>query len=384
LKERGRMAEARSAVEEAIRLSPKDASYYDNLAAMRSFSAGDCYVTALEKLAAEAASLGAVNRMHLHFALAKVHEQLGNPEGAFRQLLAANTLKRQQVAYDEAATLGLMDRTRQVLTRDFISAREGAGARSAVPVFVVGMPRSGTTLIEQILASHPQISGAGELTLFEQTAGGIGHATPRSLRFPDFVPGMAADQFRELGALYLEKLLPRAPGTARIVDKMPANFLHVGLIHLALPDAVIIHAIRDPVDTCVSCFSVHFTKGQLHTYDLAELGRYYRHYQALMAHWHSVLPPGCITDVRYEDLVDDLEGVARRIVARCGLAWDPRCLDFHRNERPVRTASATQVRQPIYRSSVGRWRRYQNFLGPLFAALSPADGADSFELRKAS
>ncbi len=383
LKERGRMAEARSAVEEAIRLCPKDASYYDNLAAMGSLSAGDRYVTALENLAADAASLAPVNRMHLHFALAKVSEQFGNPEGAFRQLLAANTLKRQRVAYDEGATLGIMDRVRQVFTRDFIGAREGAGARSAVPIFIVGMPRSGTTLIEQILASHPQISGAGELTLFEQTAGGIGRATPRGLPFPDFVPGMTADQFRELGALYLEKLLVRAPGATRIVDKMPANFLYAGLIHVALPDAVIIHATRDPADTCVSCFSVHFTKGQLHTYDLAELGRYYRHYQALMAHWHSVLPPGRITDVRYEELVDDLEGVARRIVARCGLTWDPRCLDFHRNARPVRTASATQVRRPIYRSSVGRWRRYQNFLGPLFAALAGADGAAAFELRKA-
>jgi hypothetical protein len=194
---------------------------------------------------------------------------------------------------------------------------------------------------------------------------------------------MSASQLRDLGALYLKKLLPRAPGAARIVDKMPANFRYAGLIHLALPDAVIIHAIRDPVDTCVSCFCVHFTKGQLHTYDLAELGRYYRHYQELMAHWHRVLPPGRVIDVRYEDLVDDLEGVARRIIAGCGLPWDPRCLAFHRNERPVRTASVMQVRQPVYRSSVGRWRRYQNFLGPLFAALAPVHDADAFTLRKA-
>jgi tetratricopeptide (TPR) repeat protein len=382
LKERGRMAEARHAAEQAIRLSPRDASYYDNLAAVRPFRAGDCYVTALNDLAAEATSLSTANRTHLHFALAKANEQLDDPERAFRHLLAANALKRQQVAYDEAATLAAMDRTRQRFTRKFIGDREGGGVRSAVPVFVVGMPRSGTTLIEQILASHPQISAAGELTLFEQTANALGCATPRPLPFPDFVPDMAASQFRELGALYLKKLLPRAPGAARIVDKMPANFLYAGLIHLALPDAVIIHAIRDPVDTCVSCFSVHFTKGQLHTYDLAELGRYYRQYQELMAHWHSVLPPGRVMDVRYEVLVDDLEGVARRIIARCDLPWDPRCLEFHRNERPVRTASAMQVRKPIYRSSVGRWRRYRNFLGPLFAALAPA-AADAFTVRKA-
>ncbi len=383
LKERGRMTEAHSAIEEAIRLSPKDASYYDNLAAMHSFSAGDRHLKALEGLAAEAASLSAVNRMHLHFALAKIGEQLGKPETAFRQLLAGNALKRQQVAYNESATLAQMTRTRELLTRDFIQAREGVGVRSSVPVFIIGMPRSGTTLIEQILASHPAIHGAGELTLFEQTADAVGRATPGSPPFPDFMPDLSAQQLRDLGALYLDRLSSRAPGATRIVDKMPANFLFTGLIHLALPDATIIHATRDPADTCVSCFGVHFSKGQFHTYDLGELGRYYRHYQELMAHWRRVLPPGRIVDVRYEDLVTDLEGIARWIVARCGLAWDSRCLDFHRNERPVRTASAMQVRKPIYRTSVGRWRRYRNCLGPLFAALAPADGSDGIELRKA-
>ncbi len=145
------------------------------------------------------------------------------------------------------------------------------------------------------------------------------------------------------------------------------------MIHLALPNAAIIHATRDPIDTCVSCFSVHFTKGQTHTYDLAELGRYYRHYRDLMAHWQRVLPPGRILDVQYEQLVGDLEAAARRIIAHCGLGWDARCLDFHRTERTVRTASATQVRQPIYKTSVGRWRCYERFLGPLFAELPPAN-----------
>lgn len=383
LKQRGRMAEARSAIEEAIRLSPKDASYYDNLAAMYSFSAGDRYLRALEGLAAEAASLSAVNRMHLHFALAKIGEQLGKPETAFRQLLAGNAIKRRQVAYDETATLAQMTRARELFTREFVRDREGGGARSPVPVFVIGMPRSGTTLIEQILASHPAIFGAGELTLFEQTTDAIRRAMPGSPPFPDFVPSLPAQQLRDLGALYLKKLSARAPGAARIVDKMPANFLFAGLIHLALPSATIIHAVRDPADTCVSCFAVHFTKGQFHTYDLAELGRYYRHYRELMAHWRQVLPPGRIIDVRYEELVHDVEGTAQRIIASCSLPWDSRCLDFHRNERPVRTASASQVRMPIYRSSVARWRQYRNYLGPLFAELAPADGAHVIELRKA-
>ena len=179
---------------------------------------------------------------------------------------------------------------------------------------------------------------------------------------------MTDDDFRDLGARYLAEIERLAPDSIRITDKMPTNFIFAGLIHLALPNAAIIHTVRDPVDTCLSCFSKLFTEGQHHTYDLAELGRYYRHYQALMAHWHRVLPPDRILDVRYEDVVADLEGQARRIIAHCGLDWDPRCLAFHQTERPVRTASAAQVRQPIYNSAVGRWRVHEEALRPLLAS----------------
>jgi tetratricopeptide (TPR) repeat protein len=369
LKERGRFSEARLAFEQAIRLAPRNVSYYDNLAAVRPFVAGDPYLTALEALARESGALSIADRIHLHFALAKAYENLDRPDSAFRQLLAGNRLKRQQIIYDKAATLERMVRMRELTSRSFMQARQGCGEPSELPIFIVGMTRSGTTLIEQILASHPQVHGAGELQLFDQAAGSIRNALPGSPPFPEMVLDMSEAHFRALGALYLDRLVQRAPGATRITDKMTVNFLFAGLIHLALPNATIIHAVRDPLDTCVSCFSVHFTKGQNHTYDLAELGRYYRHYQALMAHWHDVLPPGRIIDVHYEELVGDLEGVARRIVGHCGLAWDPRCLDFHRTVRSVRTASATQVRQSIYNTSIGRWRRYEKFLGPLLAEL---------------
>ena len=369
LKESGRLTEARRAFEQAIRLAPRRVSYYDNLAAVRPFVAGDPYLTALEALAEYAATLSIEDQIHLHFALAKAHEHLGRPESAFRHLLDGNRLKRQQVLYDEAATLGRLDRLRELIGRDFIRTHEGGGEASAVPVFIVGMTRSGTTLIEQILASHPQIFGAGELALFDQAAGSIRNLLPNAPVFPDMMLEMSAEHFRSLGRLYLDGIVKRAPSALRVTDKMTVNFHFVGLIHLALPNAKIIHAVRDPADTCVSCFATHFTKGQEHTYDLAELGRYYRHYRALMAHWHDVLPPGRIMDVHYEDLVGDLESTARRMVSRCGLAWDARCLDFHRTERPIRTASATQVRQPLYRDSVGRWRKYESFLAPLFAEL---------------
>jgi tetratricopeptide (TPR) repeat protein len=371
LKATGRLTDAQYAFQQAIALSPGDFSLYDNLAAVRSFVPDDPYLAALEAAAQDPAALAIADQTHLHFALAKAHENLGRPESTFAHLLKANWLTRKQTTYDEAATLGQMSRLRQLIGRDFIRARQGCGERSAVPVFIVGMTRSGTTLIEQILASHPQVFGAGELPLLDQVAGSIQKLHPGASAFPDVMLRMSPADFRALGSLYLDRMMERSPAAMRITDKMTLNFLFIGLIHLALPDATIIHAVRDPADTCISCFSTHFSNGNEHTYDLAELGRYYRHYRELMAHWHNVLPPGRILDVRYEELVADLENVARRIVGHCGLDWDARCLDFHRTERPVRTASATQVRKPIYNNSVQRWRKYEAFIGPLLAEIAP-------------
>jgi tetratricopeptide (TPR) repeat protein len=372
LKEQGRLTEAVQASKEAIRLAPKNTSYYGSLAAVRSFEAGDSYMTALEAMADDAAALSVEDRVHLHFALGRAYEHTGKFENAFRQWLTGNALKRRQFAYNEAVTLTRMERTRALFTRDFMRRDEASGDPSGVPVFVVGMARSGTTLIEQILASHPAVFGAGELQLFEQVVNIVGKMMPGAPRFPEMASGLHAEHFRSLARRYLEELLPRSPASARIVDKMPANFHFIGLIHHALPNATIIHAVRDPLDTCVSCFAVNFTYAQPFTFDLAELGRYYRQYRALMAHWHDVLPPGRVIDVHYEELVGDLEGAARRIVAACGLDWDSRCLDFHRTERLIRTTSAVQVRQPIYNSSIGRWRRYEKFLEPLMTGLDRA------------
>jgi len=379
LKEAGRLDESRRALEQAIRLAPGNASYYDNLGAVRPFIAGDPYVAALDALAANTAALPIKERMHLHFARAKACEDTGRPQDAFAELLAGNALKRQQIEYDETAMLARIDRTRQVFTPDFGAARKDAGVASSIPVFIVGMPRAGSTLIEQILASHPDVHGAGELNLFEQATEAVGKRLPGARAFPDMVPAMSQEDCRAVGTLYLEKLVQRAPDARRITDKMPANFIFAGLIHLALPNAAIIHAVRDPIDTCVSCFSTHFTRGQPQTYDLAELGRYYRYYRNLMLHWREVLPRGRIIDVHYEELVADLEGVARRIVAHCGLEWNARCLDFHRTERTIRTASAVQVRRPIYQSSVGRGRKYEAFLDPLLAELELGVGCASPE-----
>jgi len=376
LKERGRLTEAEEAFERAIALEPTNFASYANLASLRRFTADDPHLGALEAAVDDSAAFSVADQIHLHFALAKIYESLDRPEHTFRHLHTANRLKRRQIAYDEVGTLGRMDRLRKLISREFIQAREGCGEPSAKPVFIVGMTRSGTTLIEQILASHPQVFAAGELSLFDQVAGSMRNTLAGLPAFPDMMLAMSPAHFRTLGGLYAQRIAQRAPTAQRITDKMTMNFLFVGLIHVALPNATIIHAVRDPADTCLSCFTTHFTRGQEHTYDLAELGRYYRHYRELMAHWHDVLPPGRIMDVRYEELVADPENTVRHIVSHCGLAWDARCLDFHRTERAVRTASAIQVRKPIYRDSVGRWRKYEAYLGPLLAELAPCAAAD--------
>jgi hypothetical protein len=276
------------------------------------------------------------------------------------------------ISYDEDRTLGLFDRIEATFTDELIAAKSGGDA-SQIPIFVLGMPRSGTTLIEQIIASHPMVHGGGELQALNEIVLGGREVTDNVIPFPESVPALDPSAVQQIGARYvdvLRRLAVKAGRNAeRVTDKMPSNYYFVGLIHLALPNAKIVHAVRDPVDTCISCFSKLFSAEQNHTYDLGELGRYYRRYQRLMEHWRHVLPPGRMLEVRYEEVVADLEGQVRRIISHCGLPWDDRCLSFHKTERPVRTASATQVRQPIYKSAVGRWRVYEEQLGPLLDAL---------------
>jgi hypothetical protein len=231
------------------------------------------------------------------------------------------------------------------------------------------LPRSGTTLVEQILASHPSIYGAGELLDLTDLVERMGENLGNSGAYPENIAALTPDQLNAFGKLYVERVQRLTTKSERITDKMPANFMFLGLVHLALPDARIIHVMRDPLDTCLSCFSTLFAVQQNFTYDLGELGRYYRKYAELMGHWRSVLPPGRILDVRYENVIADLETEARRIVDYCGLLWHPSCTAFHEARRSVRTASASQVRRPLYRTSEGRWRAYRDHLGPLLAAL---------------
>ncbi len=378
LKELGQLREAEDAYLEALRLDPAVAGVYVNLADSKKFEPGDPHLAAMEALAAKSEGLSKNDRMQLDFALGKAYADLKDHGRSFRHLYAGNAAKRATIPYDERATFALFDDIERVFSADLIKTKSGGGDPSPVPIFVVGMPRSGTTLIEQIIASHPMVHGAGELQTFNDVILTVRGPDGATLPYPDFVKALDPAALRQIGARYVALLrelavsrseTKKAGGAQRITDKMPSNYYFVGLIHLALPNAKIIHSVRDPIDTCVSCFSKLFSAEQNHTYDLAELGRYYRRYDRLMAHWRRVLPAGSFLDVRYEDVVDDLENQARRIIAHCGLPWDDRCLAFHKTDRPIRTASATQVRKPIYRNAVGRWRVYEDQLGPLLNAL---------------
>jgi hypothetical protein len=264
----------------------------------------------------------------------------------------------------------LLERTAAIFTTELMRRQAGQGDASPVPVFIVGMPRSGSTLIEQILASHSKVFGAGEIADFNAAATSLVKAAGHlPAPFPEFVAEMTAEQFRRVGGHYVEAVRARAPSAERITDKTLGNFLFVGMIHLALPNARIIHARRDPIDSCVSCFSKLFAGAMSFSYDLAELGRYYRAYDVLMAHWRHVLPAGVMLEVQYEDLVADFEPQATRILSYCGLQWEESCRRFHLTQRPVKTASSTQVRAPLYRAAVGRSQPYRDMMAPLLDAL---------------
>jgi tetratricopeptide (TPR) repeat protein len=377
LKMLGRIDEARRAFKRALELAPRRVEFHASLAGVTQFAAGDRHLAMMERLAQDLAPLGGEQQIQLHFALGKACADLAQHAPSFRHLLDGNALKRRQINYDEAAVLAQFDRVRTVFTPDLMQERQGLGHPSPIPTFVIGMPRSGTTLVEQILASHPRVFGAGELTDFHDAVMRLAARGALPQSYPEMVSGLTGSRLFELGADYLARIRGMAPIADRVTDKLPGNFAAAGLIHLALPNARLIHIRRDPIDTCLSCFSTLFAADHPYAYDLGELGRYYRAYAALMGHWRDVLPEEAMIEVEYEALVTDLEPHARRIIAHCGLDWDNACLEFHKTQRPVLTASMVQVRQPIYRSAIGRWRPYREWLEPLLAALAvdPAEGS---------
>jgi tetratricopeptide (TPR) repeat protein len=366
----GQLPAARLAFETAVSIAPKRAEFHHGLAGVKRFTVGDPQLAAMQALERDSGALDAEARVALHFALGKAYDDLGDAPRAFHHWVEANAGKRASIDYDETASLRVIERTAAIFTPELMRRQAGHGDASRVPVFIVGMPRSGSTLIEQILASHSRVFGTGEIKDFNAAATSLAEASGQLPRaFPELVAEMTAAQFGSVGAHYVEQIRARAPAAQRITDKTLGNFLFVGLIHLALPNARIIHARRDPIDTCLSSFSKLFAGAMSFSYDLAELGRYYRAYNALMAQWRAVLPPGVMLEVQYEELVADFEPQVRRILGFCDLEWEEACRQFHVTSRPVKTASSTQVRAPLYRAAVGRSQPYRAMMAPLLVEL---------------
>lgn len=374
----GRLDEARREIERAIDLNPRDAAYYFALSLpdLQRFAAGDRHLAAMEALAGSLGSLPLASQTLLCLALAKAYDDIGWYDESFAYLARGNLLKRRQVVFDETLVRDMFERIRLTFTPALLAGGMGTGYRSSVPVFVVGMPRCGGSLVEQILASHPAIHGAGELPDLLALSMRIKGGPDNSIGFPESFAVVPPARLGELGSAYVTAVRRRAADALRITDKAASHFMYLGVIALALPDARIIHVTRSPLDTCFSCYAAMFGQGQEFAYDLGELGRHYRRYAELMAYWRDVLPPERFIEVSYEAVVADLEAEARRLVDFCGLPWDPRCLSFYEASRPVFSASAAQVRRPIYRTSQGRWWRYRDHLGPLIAALGDLADVD--------
>ena len=372
LKTVGRTNESIAAYRSSLEQQPGLGESWWSLANLKTFRFSDADVAAMQAQLARA-DLAEDDRLHLHFALGKALEDQARDADAFEHYCQGNALRRRGLAYDAEETSAQLARSKALFTADFFAARAGWGSDAPDPIFVVGLPRSGSTLVEQILSSHGEVEGTMELPDIASIARRLGGErrpgdTPA---YPGLLADLGAEQLKALGEEYLERTrIQRKTGRPLFIDKMPNNFAHAGLIHLILPRAKIVDVRRHPLACGFSGFKQHFARGQGFTYDLEDLGRYYADYVALMAHVDAVLP-GRIHRVIYEQLVQDPEPEVRRLLAYCGLEFDPACLRFHETARPVRTASSEQVRQPLNRDGLDQWRRFEPWLAPLKAALGP-------------
>jgi len=305
-----------------------------------------------------------VDRSILHFALARAYEAAKDYDSAFRHAAAANKIDHVHVDFDADANRAFIDRSIELYDRTFFEARQDFGVDSDRPILVLGLPRSGTTLVEQIIASHPDVYGAGELIDFPDAQARVAKLLEIKKPFPDIVTDMTAPVAKQVAGEYLRLLKTRDETTPHITDKLPFNFRHLGLFHLLFPNAKIIHCRRDPRDVAISCYFLKFTKPISFAYDLDDFAAYYEQYIRLMDHWRSIFP-NAIYDIRYEELVEEKEKKTREMIDFLGLPWDDICLDHRQAKREIKTASSWQVRQPVYKTSVDRWRRYEKHIEPI-------------------
>jgi tetratricopeptide (TPR) repeat protein len=356
LRETGRFEEAVTWLERAIVTDRTHIAAYHDLVYAKKLTPADRDLIGHMRERLQGADLTAQQRTLLHFAIGKGFDDLGEYAAAIDHFDAGNQLERQGLSFDPARFAAQIDQLIERFTPEFLAAHAGLGDPDDAPVLVLGMPRSGTTLVEQILSSHPRVAGGGELRFWNEHAAGVLNTGTGPL---------AAATVQTLARDYLAVLRGVSPQAARIVDKMPFNFLWAGLIRLAFPNASIIHCRRHPIDTCLSIYFTRFATRQDFAYDRDDLAFYYRQYRRLMDHWRRVLEPGCFLEIDYETLVDDRTTATRRLIAFLRLDWDDACLQPERNARVVKTVSMWQARQPVYRTSVARWRGYEPWLGAL-------------------
>jgi len=375
------LPEALAEFQETLRRDPTNAMAIAGMSQLPQaglYSFSDEEIRNLQELA-ERKDLPLDDQSRLHFALAGIFDKTGSPAKAFQHCCFGNQFRKEfersrGIIYDPAAHRHFVARIIDTFTPAYFNRVKSFGLDSELPIFIVGMLRSGTTLVEQILASHPRVHGAGELQDLNRLIKTLPRRPGTTEGYPESMAGVDGETARALAEAYLQRLRQLGGESARVVDKLPFNFLYLGVIATLFPRARIIHCRRDPVDTCLSCFFQDFGDPLPFTWDLRHLGHYYREYERLMAHWGKVLPVP-LFEVFYEDITANQESTTRRLLAFCGLDWDERCLHFNDTQRVVRTASILQVRQPIYRTSVGRWKRYEAQLQPLLEVLREGPAA---------
>ncbi|HEY1875272.1 MAG TPA: sulfotransferase [Steroidobacteraceae bacterium] len=371
----GSRAKSEAAYKEALALDPGLAEAWWSLADLKTYVFDDAEVAAMERALTDG-KRSRPETAQLHFALGRALEQRREYRDAFAHYARGNTLRRLDAPFDMGRFEARCARIRAFFDLRFFAERAGSGDPSRAPIFIVGLPRSGSTLIEQILASHSQVEGTMELPNILMITRELDALAPDRNGYPETLRHMPGTQLTALGSRYLAQTAPLRHGHERFTDKLPNNFSHIGLIHAVLPQATVIDARRHPMDACFGTFKQHFAIGQTFSYDLEDLGRYYRCYLSLMDHWDAVLP-GKVLHFRYEELVRNPEPSIRRLLEHCRLPFEPACLAFHETRRSVRTASAEQVRQPLYTSGVGHWRHFEKELEPLRRALG--DCLERFE-----
>lgn len=370
LKTIGRQEEAIERYRECVRHNPDHGETWWSMANLKTFSFDDAEIEQMQQRAARE-TLMEEQRANFYFALGKAFEDKKDYDKAYEYYDLGNRNRRARESYDPVQTVDLHDQFIEVFNKDFVAERAGKGCDSNAPILIVGLPRSGSTLIEQILSSHPDVEGTHELPDLGRVARSIGLQREDRQSYPRVMPLLSDEEFLHLGEEYLRRTeRHRQTERPRFTDKLPNNFVHIGFLSLILPNAKIINARRHPLDSCLGSYKQLFARGQPFTYDPFELAEFYLEYQRLMDHWHAVLP-GKVLDVQYEDVVDDLETQVRRILEYCELPWDDRCLRFYETERAVKTASSEQVRQPIYSSARHKWRQYEQHLGPMIEVLEP-------------